>query len=244
MCQLTCVSCQVCNFFPFEPISSPSLPPPYPVVLTKLLHTIRRGRGYDYLLESAVTGQFVWIAWMTVVCVFHPILFIVTLPLLLPCYLTLACFCPLAPPSVLDARFLPPLDHSPVSCCSAFLASLASSSDLLSASQPGLPSSCLHSPGFTLFLPYHHHFMFPDTHCWPCLCCCPCTVIISHQCCCLVLLFSSLWIPFSVPPRNLTTTWLAGISPDSPPNEGLPVSPYIFVCFWNLINNVYLHKLL
>ncbi len=142
------------------------------------------------------------------------LLSIVTLHLLLPCYLTLACFCSLAPPSILDTRFLPPLDHSPVSCCSAFLASLLPSSScsirLLFRSlicqpapglQPGLPSSCLHSPGFTLFLPYHHHSpLFPDTHCWPCLCCCPWTVIISHQCCCLVLLFSSLWIPFSVPP--------------------------------------------
>ncbi len=117
MCQLTCVSCQACNFFLFEPISSPSLPPPYPVVLTRLLHTMRRGRRYYYLLEGAVTGHlgllifrprrtqgcsgcgqrvltvraqvwlaqglflfhhlFVWIAWMTGVCVFHPIISIV-----------------------------------------------------------------------------------------------------------------------------------------------------------------------
>ncbi len=136
------------------------------------------------------------------------LLSIVTLPLLLPCYLTLACFCPLAPPSVLDARFLPPLDHSPVSCCSAFLASLLPSSScsirLLFRSlicQPARTAKFL--PPLSRFhslSPLHHHSMFPDTHCWPCLCCFPWTVIISHQCCCLVLLFSSLWIPFSVPP--------------------------------------------
>lgn len=97
------------------------------------------------------------------------LLSIVTLPLLLPCYLTMACFCSLAPPSVLDARFLPTLYHCPVSCCSALSASLfflfhpsRSSSDLLSANQPQdssqdcqVPASTLHvslsfSPAITI----------------------------------------------------------------------------------------------
>lgn len=57
MCRLTCVSCQACNFFLFEPMSSPSLPPPYPVVLTRLLDIRRLVRGYYYLLEGAVSGH-------------------------------------------------------------------------------------------------------------------------------------------------------------------------------------------
>ncbi len=37
--------------------------------------------------------------------------------------------------------------------------------------QPSPPGSCLHSPGFTLSVPCHCHFMFPAVHCGPHLSC-------------------------------------------------------------------------
>lgn len=199
MCQLTCVSCQACNFFLFEPISSPSLPHPYPVVLTRLLHTMRRGRRYYYLLEGVVTGHlgllifrprrtqgcsgcgqrvltvraqvwlaqglflfhhlFVWIAWMTGVCVFHPIISIVyCYPAPLVTLLSHPGLLLLPSTPIYSGHQIPssswPQSSLMLLCLPGFPASLFflfhPASDLLSASQPQDSSQDCQVPASTL----------------------------------------------------------------------------------------------
>ncbi len=184
-CVLSCVGLHVfrvkpVNFFPFDQyLLLPSLPPPYPVVLTRLLDTRRHGRGYYYLLEGAVSD-------------------------------------------ILDYSFSVPGAHRVAPGGAGVLTLRA----LVWLAQGLFVFHLL----FVWITWLTHgvcvcHPICSIVYCYPA----PLVTLLSHH--------GLLLLP--------STPICSGSQiPSSPPNWGLPISPYVFVCFWNLINNFYLHKLL